>query len=297
MTWATGSAPELLWPGLHAIWGDNYKDWEPLWEKIWQKETTKLAFDKEQGLTGLGLAGIKGQGAPITYQDPFQGFQKEYVQLTYAMGTSVTAEMVFHEQYNYINKLPRMLARSMRQTEETVHWNHINNATSASFTGADGVALSSASHVLVNGATYANQPTTASDLTQAALEQAFIDISNYVDDQGLRINLKPVWLVVSTSDRFNAERILETKYAVGSADNDINPIEGKLKLLVVPWITDTDQWTLVTDVDNGFKSLWAWESKMDRDNDFNTKNLMMTCDMRFSSGWTDPHCAYISAGA
>ena len=297
MAIASGSFAELLWPGIHGLWGADYNDWPVLWSQIFNKEKTKLAFDKDQGVTGLGLAGIKEQGRGVAYSDPFQGYQKEYVQVTYAIGTSVTKEMVFHEQYNYINKLPKMIARSMRETEETIHFNQLNNGFSSSFTGADGLSLFNAAHLLVNNSTYRNQPSTASDLTQASVEQAFIDIMDWTDDQGLRKMFKPLILVAPTAERFNAERILETKYAVWSADNDINPIQGKLKLVVSPYLTDTDAWFITTDCPDGLKALYAWEGDLERDNDFNSKNLLMTGSIRFASGWTDPHGAYGSAGA
>ena len=54
---------------------------------------------------------------------------------------------------------------------------------------------------------------------------------------------------------------------------------------------------VTTDCPDGLKALYAWKGDLERDNDFNTKNLMMTGSIRFASGWTDPHGAYGSAGA
>src|SRR5690349_17885274 len=131
MTVATGNFAELLWPGIAEIWGNSYKDWPALYSQVFDSMQSDKAFEKAQGVTGLPLAGIKDQGSPITFVDPYQGFQKEYVNATYAIGGSVTREMYEDDQYNYINSLPEMLARSMRQTEETVSWNVLNNGFSA----------------------------------------------------------------------------------------------------------------------------------------------------------------------
>src|SRR3546814_4975903 len=100
------------------------------------------------------------------------------------------------EQYNYINDIPKMLARSMRQTEETVAWNVLNRAFNSNFVGADGVSLGSASHPLVGGGTYSNTLATAADLTETSLEQAITDLRGYVDDQSLKIMVMPKMLVV-----------------------------------------------------------------------------------------------------
>src|SRR3990167_3500740 len=174
MTTTTGNFADLLWPGLADQWGHLYPRWEMLWEKCFHiKESTK-AYEKTLGLTRLGLAGIKNQGAPITFTDPMQGFPKEFVNVTYGLGAVVTREMADDDLYGYINTLPEMLSDSMKETIETVNWNHFNNGYTAGFTGADGVILFSASHVLAGGQTYSNILGTASDLTQTALEQAYI---------------------------------------------------------------------------------------------------------------------------
>lgn len=297
MTTTTGNFADLLWPGLADLWGHQYQKWDPIWKRVFTIKQSNKAYEKEQGLTRLGLAGIKQQGAPATFTDPLQGFAKEYVNVTYALGAVVTREMAEDDQYNYINSIPSMLSDSLVETVETVNTNHFNNGYTAGFTGADGVILFSASHNLAGGGTYSNILATASDLTQTALEQAFIDISNYVDDMGLRMNLKPMKLFVPTALRFTAERILKTPSVVGSADNDINPMQGMLELIVSPYLTDTDQWQVVTDCKNGMTHYDRRAPQMERDNEFSTQNLQMLTTMRFSSGWTDPHGVYGSPGA
>src|SRR6185369_6370112 len=202
MTTTTGNFADLLWPGLADIWGNDYARWSPLWKQVFTVKQSNKAYEKEQGVTRLGLAGIKAQGAPGLFTDPMQGFSKEYVNVTYSLGAVVTREMVEDDQYNYINSIPSMLSDSMLETLETVNFNHFNNGYTAAFTGADGAVLFSSSHVFAGGGTWSNILATASDLTQTALEQAFIDISNWVDDMGLRINLQPQKLLVTTSDQF-----------------------------------------------------------------------------------------------
>jgi len=297
MTTTTGNFADLLWPGLADLWGHEYQRWDNLWDKVFvSKESTK-AYEKELGVTRLGLAGIKGQGAPTTFVDPLQGFPKEYVNVSYALGAVVTREMNDDDQYNYINGLPGMLSDSMKETIETVNWNHINNGYTAGFTGPDGVILFSASHNLAGGATYSNILATASDLTQTALEQAMIDISNYTDDMGLRMNLRAEKLVVPTAYQFTARKIMETDKVVDSADNTKNVIAGSLQIIVSPYLTDADQWQVVTSCKNGLTHYWRARPEFMRDNEFSTLNLQMLTWMRFASGWTDAHSVFGSPGA
>lgn len=298
MTIASGNFAELLWPGIAEIWGVSYNDFPTLYTKIFEIKQSDKRFEKEQGVTGLGLGSVKDEGAPIPYEDPFQGYQKEYVNATYALGTSITREMYEDEQYNYINKIPKILARSMRQTEETIAFNHLNRAFNTSFTGADGSALAVNNHTLVSGGSFSNILATAADLTQTSIEQALQDIMDWVDDQALKIRAMPKCLVIPTQSNFRARKILESGYVTQSADNDVNPIPGLFQDLVVsPWLTDSDAWFIVTDVDNGLTWYNRRSAEISRDNEFDTENLKIKTTERFSSAWTDPRGVFATPGA
>lgn len=298
MTSATGNFAELLWPGIHDIWGESYTDYEPLYKKIFTVKQSDKAFEKEQGLTQLPLASVKEQGAPVNYVDPKQGFQEEYVNVTYGIGATVTREMYSDDQYNYINRLPRMLSRSMRYTEEVIGFNHLNNSENSSFTGADGVTLSNSAHPLVGGGTYSNIAATSSDLDQTSLETLTQDLLDAVDDNDFPIRIKPKCLVVPTGFNFTARKLLETANVVGSADNDINPLGGLFTDLVVsPWLTDADAWFIITDAEDGLVWYERWATELERDNEFDTKNLKFTAVGRWASGWTDPRGVFKNPGA
>ena len=298
MTVATGNFAELLWPGIHDRWGTAYNEYEPLYSKVFQMKKSSMRFEKEQGVTGLGLAGVKNEGDSINYEDPFQGFQKEYSNITYALGSIVTREMYEDDQYNYITEIPQMLAMSMRQTEETIAFNHLNRAFNTSFTGADGLSLCNASHLLVGGGTYRNQLSTASDLSQTSLETATQDLMDFVDDQSLKIRVMPKCLVVPTALNHTALKLIETDYVVGSADNDRNTTKGLFQDLVVsPYLTDNDAWFIVTDVPHGLVWYDRRDAEIVRDNEFDTQNLKFATTKRFSSGWTDPRGVFGTGGA
>lgn len=298
MTVASGNFAELLWPGIADIWANEYKDYPVLYEKIFDVKQSDKRFEKEQGVTGLPLASVKDEGNSVPYEDPLQGFQKEYINTTYALGAIVTREMYEDDQYNYINTIPSMLARSMRQTEETTSFNILNRAFNTSYTGADGVSLCNASHPLVGGGTFRNQLSTAADLTQTSLEQALQDVMDFVDDRSLKIRAMPKSLVVSTQFNFTARKILESANVVGSADNDKNPIPGLFKDLVVsPYLTDTDAWFIVTDCPNGLTFFNRRKAEIARDNEFDTENLKFKTSRRWSVSWTDPRGVFGTAGA
>ena len=299
MTTATGNFAELLWPGIKEIFGHTYKDYPRLYTKIFEEKKSTMRFEKVQSVTGLPLAAVKEEGNAVTFVDPSQGYQKEFVNVTYALGATVTREMFEDDQYDYINRLPKMLARSMVQTEETLHFNVLNNG----FSGggeltADGVSVFNTSHPLVAGGNFRNQLNTNSDLSETSLEQACIDIMDWVDDQSLKIRVMPKTLVVPTALNFIAKKILNTGTTPFSADLTTNEVSGMIKDLVVsPWLTDSDAWFLTTDQDNGLISFLRRKESVDRDNEFATQNLQFLVTKRWSQGAADPRGVFGTPGA
>lgn len=296
----TGFAPELLYPGLKDIWGQTYKQYPKLYTQFMEIKRSTKRFEKEQEMSGFTLAGVKDEGDSVSFARLTQGFQKEYNHTTYGLGAIVTREMMEDDQYNVITKIPQLLSEAMARTEETMGTAVLNNGFDTAFTGADGVTLFNTAHPNSgsSGGTQGNRPTTAVDLTQTSLESAIIDIMNFRDANGQRIQVNPKTLVVSRSDYFNASKILQTKTKVGSADNDVNIISNlPIKLVVTNYLTDQDAWFLVTDATNGLTFMVRREADLERDNDISTQNLAMVTTMRFDTGWTDWRGAWGSPGA
>jgi hypothetical protein len=304
MVLATGAFAEDLWPGILKWFGDSYEEWPAIWPQLVEKYQSDRAFEKFQGVTGYGLAGVKDQGGQIPYRDKYQGFPREIINVTYGIGSTVTYEMMRYEQYNLMPKIPQQLAKSVRQTEETIVGNLLNNGFSGASTPtltADGLSLFNASHKLVaTGTTQRNTPATASDLSQTALEQARIDISNFLDDQGLPIVVTAKKLVVPTASVNLAEKILGTEYEVDTGNNTINPIASArqpLDLIVSPWLTDTDAWFIKTSEEDGLVFTEVDPVMLDRDNDFDTKNLKFSAMRLFGTGAVNYLGYYGSPGA
>ena len=263
MAIATGNFAELLWPGIKKIWGAKYGRYPALYGQIFENKRGTLAFEKEQGVTNLPLAAVKNQGDGISYVDPFQGFQKEYVPTVYSIGTIVTREMAFFDQYNYINQLPSFMAESVRQTEETVAFNVLNRATNTSFLGPDGSALAVSNHALIGGVTaQSNILAVAADLTQTSFEQMLMNITDMIDDQSLKIRANAKTLVVPTQLAMRAKKILQSDFVTGSADNDKNVVKGATGLVISPFLTDSDAWHVITDLPQGLTFYRWWDAEI-----------------------------------
>lgn len=270
--------------------------------------TSRRAFEEDVGQSGFGLAVVKSEGAPITFDTSRQGFTSRYQHVTYGLGFIVTREAYDDDLYDVVGKQKaRSLAFSMRQTKEIIGANIYNRAFSSSYTGGDGASLiasagggGSSSHANVAGGTYTNGVATAADLSEAALEQAVIDIAAFTNDRGLKIAVRPRKLVIPYQLTFEADRILKTEGRVGTDLNDLNAIKARgliPEVVINHYFTDADAWFILTDVKDGLKYFERRGDEFGMDEDFDTENAKYKATARYSFGWTDPRGIYGSPGA
>ena len=297
----SSSFAKALWPGVKAWYGRAYDQYPEEYSKLFDKYTSNKAFEEEVGISSFGLAVQKSEGAPISYDSERQGFITRYQHLVYALGFIITREMMEDDQYDVIGKRKSEgLAFSMRQTKEVVAANVYNRAFTAGYVGGDGSTLISASHANIKGGTWSNQIATASDISEAALEQACIDIAGFTNDAGLLIAVRPKSLVIPRQLIFEAKRILGTDGRVGTDNNDLNAIKtmGAIpEVITNHFLTDTDAWFIRTDVKDGMKYMERRADSFDMDNDWDTENAKFKATARYSFGWTDARALYGSAGA
>jgi hypothetical protein len=297
----SGSFAKALWPGVNAWYGKSYDEYPVEYTKLFDKFTSNRAFEEDVGVSSFGLAVQKSEGAPISYDSERQGFITRYQHVVFALGFVITREMVDDDQYDMVGQRKAAgLAYSMRQTKEIVGANVYNRGFNATYVGGDGVSMISASHPNIKGGVASNQIATASDLSEAALEQACIDIAGYTNDAGLLIAVRPKSLIIPRQLMFEADRILHSTARVGTDNNDLNSIKtmGMIPEIVTNhYLTDTDAWFIRTDVPNGMKYFERNADSFDMDNDFDTENAKYKARSRYSFGWTDWRSIYGSAGA
>lgn len=297
----SGSFAKLLWPGLNAIWGKEYNDYPVEWDKLFEKNTSDRAYEEDVSLSSFGLATVKNEGAPITYDTERQGFTSRYNHVVYALGFIVTREIFEDDQYGKVGaQKAKALARSMRHTKETIGANIYNRAFDAGYTGGDGVSLINTAHANVSGGTFSNRIATNADMSEAALEQAVIDIAGFRDDRGLLIAAKPEKLVIPYQQQFEVKRILGADGRVGTDLNDPNVLKDLgifSNVITNHYLTDPDAWYILTNVKNGLKYFERRGDQFEMDNDFDTENAKFKATARYSFGWSNPRAIYGSQGA
>lgn len=309
MSITSGSHAKLLWPGLNKIYTSAESEYSDEWSDIFTVETSTKAFEEDIGVTGFGLFSTKPEGNAIFYDNQSQGYLTRYNHVEYALGFIITEIMLEDDQYDsQAKRWTKGLAFSGRQTKETVCANVLNRAFNTTYTGGDSATLiasagggGSSSHPNVSGGTWTNGPSTAADPSEAAIEQACIDISRFTDDRGKKIKVLPDCIITSPDQEFEFERILASTLRVATADNDTNALRSLSKIpggvKVNHYLTDTDAWFIKTNMPDGFKLFERRAMRFRTDDDFDTSNAKFKADCRFSVGWTDPRCVWGSPGA
>lgn len=257
-------------------------------------------YHEEVVMYGMGAAPELPDGMPVTYQSGGVLFLARYIYKVYGLAFALTKVLVEDGDHIRVGSTySRHLAQSLIETKETLGANVLNRAFNGSYTGGDGVSLVANNHPIVNG-TFSNQLTTAAALSQTSLEQMLIQIRNAVDNNGKRIRLTPKKLVVSPSNVFQAEVLLNSALRAGTANNDINPVKSMGMLdggqANLARITSTTAWWVQTDAPEGLKLAKRRGLEKSMEGDFETDSMRYKATERYAFNWTDPRGVYGTAG-
>jgi len=291
-----------LEPGLNALFGLEYKNYENQHTEIFDIENSDRAFEEEVMLSGFANAAVKSEGAAVTFDTANESFTSRYTHETIALAFAITEEAIEDNLYDRIaTRYTKALARSMAQTKQIKAANVLNNGFSSSFPGGDGKELFATDHPTQSAGELKNELSTSADLSETSLEQAMIDIAAFKDERGFKIAARGLKLIIPSELQFTAERILKSPARVGTADNDLNALSSKGMLpqgyVVNNYLTDTDAFFIKTDVPNGMKMFNRAAIKTAMEGDFDTGNVRYKARERYSFGFSDWRGMFGSPGA
>ena len=290
-----------LEPGLNALFGLEYKNYENQHEQIYTMETSDRAFEEEVMESGFGEAPVKTEGAGVAYDQAQEVYTARYTHETIALAFSLTEEAVEDNLYDRLSaRYTKALARSMAQTKQIKAAAVLNGAFTTSI-GGDGKPLCALDHPTLSGPDLKNELTTPADLSETSLEQALIDIAAFTDERGLKIAVQGLKLIIPKELMFTADRIMKSTLRVGTADNDINAVRNMGMVpqgyVVNNFLTDPDAWFIKTDAPNGMKGFNRVAMKTGFEGDFDTGNVRYKARERYSFGFSDPRGLFGSPGA
>jgi hypothetical protein len=291
-----------LEPGLNALFGLEYKQYENQSADIYATESSDRAFEEEVMLSGFAQAQVKPEGSGVVYDNAQETFTARYTNETIALAFAITEEAIEDNLYDRLaSRYTKALARSMAQTKQVKSVNPLNNGMpGGTFNSGDGVTLFNTAHPTIAG-TVSNTLATAADLNETSLEQALIDIAAMTDERGLKIAAKGMKMIIPSALQFTAERLMSSAGRVGTADNDINAIKSMGMIpqgySVNNYVTDTDAFYIITDVPNGMKHFQRTPLSTKMEGDFDTGNVRYKARERYVFGVSDYRGIFASPGA
>ena len=292
-----------LEPGLNALFGLEYKQYENQSAEIYTTESSDRAFEEEVMLSGFANALVKPEGSGVAFDQAQETFTARYTNETIALAFAITEEAIEDNLYDKLaSRYTKALARSMANTKQVkaVYPLIQGLPTTDNYDSGDAVSLFSTEHPTIAGV-FSNTLATQADLNETALEQALIDIAAMTDERGLKIAARGVKMIVPSANQFTAERLMKSQGRVGTADNDINAIKSMGMIpqgyRVNNYLTDTDAWYIVTDVPNGMKHFDRAPLTTKMEGDFTTGNVRYKARARYVFGVSDPRGIFGVEGA
>ena len=293
MAISRGQLVKELEPGLNALFGLEYKQYENQHAEIYTTESSDRAFEEEVMLSGFAQAQVKAEGSGVAFDNAQETYTARYTHETVALAFSITEEAIEDNLYDRLaSRYTKALARSMAQTKQVKAVNPLIQGlpTTDNYDSGDGVSLFNTAHPTIAG-TVKNTLTTQADLNETSLEQSLIDIAAMTDERGLKIAARGMKMIIPSELQFTAERLMKSDKRVGTADNDINAVRSMGMVpqgyVVNNFLTDTDAYYFITDVPNGMKYFQRAAIKTAMEGDFDTGNVRYKARERYSFGVSD----------
>ena len=299
--------PDLLDPSFRKIYGDELKAIPSIGQTIFHTESSSKNIEKDSSASGLSKLIRRSEAQAISFEDEIQGFDVTYTHYEDALGTSVSNKLWEDDQFNVIKRKPANLARAKVRTQEQMLADVFNYSFTAGggglaqFTSGDAKALFATDHTREDGGTAQSNYTT-SDLNESSIEAGIITMRTTLDHKGQLYMSKADTLIVAPALEKEARILLNSSQRVGTSNNDINPYQGALKLVV---------WDFLGSAAGGSDTAWfLLDSSLHQLNffkrsdrglegpewDFDTKTAKWSVDCRWSVGFSGWRGTYGSKG-
>lgn len=234
---------------LQAVAGDS------LLNQLYNVQTSGRAVERRLGVGGMSDVPVY-KGA-IEYDAFETGYRTDYTHVEYAKGIAVERKLIDDDEYGVISGRASKLGLAFNRTIEKSAVSTFVNAFSASYAGADGVALCAANHPYspTNAATQGNKGSSA--LTESAVTATRQLMLKFKDDRGEVMNIAPDTLLVPVELEEAARVIVESGQRSGTANNDANTNRG-YRVVVSRYLSDPNDWFLI---DSGMARQylnWFW---------------------------------------
>lgn len=283
-----GNFSPIFRPGLRKDFLDSFQDWEPIYSQCFKESSTTLPESRATIIAGLNRLYERGDGEPVTYDDPKMGPVVQGIDKEYAVGFMLTKRTVEDDQYGKANQAAKWLGHAARLTFEYRAAALLDDAFSGTtFKGIDNVALCSTSHTGIGTlSSLSNKAASPVGLSVSGIT-ALMDLAqNMKDENGDPIIMWPSKLIIgNAAGQMNkAMQIFGSDKEPFTADNQDNAIKKRMpntKIVMNPYMTSTTNYFLVDDRLNDCHVVIRRPVTMDDSFDFNTDAMLNKVTTRF----------------
>lgn len=230
-----GNFAPLFRAGLRSDFRDSFQDWEPEYPDFLNVSSTTEPEMKATYMTGLNRLFERGDGEPVTYEDPVMGPIAVGVDKEFAGGFMITLRTVEDDKYGKANQGAKWLARAARLTFEYRAAALLDDAATGTFfrtwDGTTGSPILNAAHTLLNSSSkVGNTPASQVALSMAGISALFDLWTTLKDENGDPIREWPDTLIYGTApgDANTALAIWNSQLQPFTADHTDNVIRRRL---------------------------------------------------------------------
>lgn len=287
-----------LKPTLDSIVTDELKEsleWEDCGFAV---SSTTDAYIDDQELAGTGPAQPKAEGATMAVDSVQEGFSKRYNMTAFGQRMIFSEEAIRDRKYEKFTDATGNLMRALKLTQELEAASVFINSFSSSYPGGDLVALCSASHPLVKGAsTYSNTMDTNLSFSETGVETMSIKMRKLPGPNGYVTNgYRLVKLVLPEEYRFEAKRILKSERQNDTNNNAINALKDeKITFATNVYFTSASNWWGISSAKKGLRFVWRDKPEFRDENTNSNYTIEYSSYERFAVGWTDPRGVFGSS--
>jgi len=301
--WTRGRFNEEYLPGLFMVAVDSYekKRASSMWKDLCTVKTSAKSKEEDVLRSGLSTLRQKGEGASITYDTQIAGPKQTWAHLVRALGVRITEEAIEDNLYELrgggegnLKELFYDLGEAAEETIESEIAKFFNSGTATTYHDTRfSKALIASDHTRLDGTSYSNY-STSSDLTYTTFWAAVVAAENQYNHRQHRITHKVTKLWVPPDLERKGLEILKSTDRPDTANRAANAFikSGRsVQLMVWPHMTDTDMWVLQKE-GRGIVFFWRRKTRFARDKDFQTGDIMVKVDQRWSAEIADEQCFY-----
>jgi hypothetical protein len=189
----------------------------------------------EEIYKGVGLYPTVGEIGQVPVSTPQVANKLTTYVLPFAQGVELSKDLFADQMHNVWSRTVESMALMAKVTQDQNAFKIFRNAFTTTLT-ADGAALVSASHTLINGSTYSNLVTGA--LTTDTLNDAIIALKQQPNQANVTLGNAPAYLVVPSKIWKHAIEITDSALTADLANNNLNVYRSNFGIMVYtsPWL-------------------------------------------------------------